>query len=244
MRSYRLVGAYLTAVGLALTLTGLLLTGLIIHEAMGISCLILGVTLLITPVEERWRAVSRGLAMMLMDSYANLERLLKELDLRGPAVYVRVGEPPSVRAVVARGRVNPPRGDAGLLHPREDALLLVPPGRTILAYARDRGLTPGEGGFEVLEQLLTTCLVEVSEVCRGVMVKLAGDELVVSIEEPLGELLEVSEPFPRASECLGSPYASAVAAAAAYVLGRGVQVAGEELRGNRLVVRLRLYEEG
>ncbi|RLE80128.1 MAG: hypothetical protein DRJ51_06430, partial [Thermoprotei archaeon] len=141
MRSYRLVGAYLVLVGATLLLLGLLLTGIVVHSALGISCLIMGVTLLLIPFEERWRAASRALAMMLMDSYANMERLLKELDLRGPAMYarMRVGGFEGVRALVSRGEVNPPSSDvSGLLYPGGGsyAVVLVPPGYTLLAYAR------------------------------------------------------------------------------------------------------------
>ena len=176
-----------------------------------------------------------------------MERLLKELDLRGPAMYarMRVGGFEGVRALVSRGEVNPPSSDvSGLLYPGGGsyAVVLVPPGYTLLAYARDRGLAPPSGDVATLEALLNACLVDVAEVCESVLVKPAGEELVVSINGCLEDVLNVAEPYPRAKSCLGSPYASIVALMASYVLGAGVRVLSENREGSRLVVRLRLYE--
>ena len=249
MSYYRFIGAYFSLLGILFLIVGHLVTGSVVHEAFGIACIVIGVTLILIPFEERWKATTKTLIYMLLDFYSNTERLLKELNLRKPAVYarVRVGDTDDVRLFISPSdKVNPPTVDVGGLIQEEGGeflLTLYPPGRALMTIARDRDLLlPGED-ISAIETALSNLLVDYGELCRGVSVGSAGEEIVVTLEGCLSELLEARKLFPRVSESLGSPYASLVASAVALMTGRPVRVRAEEVSGDSVRVRLEVLEQ-
>jgi len=248
MNSYRLLGVYLSMLGLLFLMLGRLVTENVVHEAFGIACTIIGVTLILIPFEERWKAVTRTLTHMLLDFYANTERLLKELNLRKPGIYAKiiVGETDDVRVFIPfSDRINPPTTDIGGLVQEEEGeplLALYPPGRALIVTARERGLIFSGEEISAIETSLNSLLVDYSELCRKVSVGRAGEEVIVTLDGCLKELLEAPKLFPRVTESIGSPYASLIASIVAFVTSRPVRIRAEEISNSSIKVRLEAYE--
>jgi|GEM_PF-3329602 len=246
MRNYKLLGAYLLILGVLLFILGYVVSYEVLIAGFGISCIIMGSSLLILPLEEPIKAVNRGLLLTLEDMYSNLECLLKEFHMNRRGIYtpVLVGDYRTIRVLLPiEERIPKPAGYVGgLVHTSESSSLVVtPPGLSILNYLLESGhtLTSEELTSTAIEGLLVPLIDEI-EICESISVGVAGEDITVLIKNPKIRFERFRDAYPRVAQCLGSIYASVVATLLSYALNTGLTVLSEDYDYNSITITLRV----
>jgi len=248
MKRLRAIGIYLTCLS-ATFYVAYNLTEIILYLAFSISCFLLGITLIVIPYEEREVAFLKGLTYLVYDFYADIEKLLKEFNVNGKGIYTPVdfSESRSVRVLIpikgaSYDNVSLDR-DIGLVYVSgEDIFVnLVPIGFTLIRTFEKEGVITGLELSELsVQDILSKCLVDLLEVCSSVNTALIGKRLTVTLDNPIKEFYELTKLYPRATNSLGSLYASIIASIVSYTVKGNVRVVEEEFHRKRAVVRLEI----
>jgi len=224
---YGRLGASLVAFGIPLTLFSwfiLLNTAL---TALGLACIIIGVTALMMPP----RPVPSGVLRAMVEAAAiPVEALLEEFDVEEPAVYL---PPRDGRVYVFAALASNHRGlevdELGRVPVRVvnvvgrvPGLMLFPPGSELVRLS---GLEVNVG----LEEAVRSVLVDLVEGAESVSVAMEGDSVVVEIEG-----CRLRSDWPKFRRVLGSPAISIAGCSLAYVLNRALRFRGEEAEGRRV----------
>ena len=244
MSRFKLLGIYLTLAGLLFFII-YELSNILLYMAFSISCFLLGTTLLILPYEEREKAFIKGITFVAYDFYANLEKILKEFNIKDKGIYtlIRTGGSTSIRVIIPIAKeVNKinMEGDSGLLYTTIDNIFLniIPPGFSLIKILMKEGIPlSSELSTPNLQEILYRCLVDILELCKSVTVTVLGNIIIVRLNDPIKEFYELDKVYPRAIEIIGSPYAAFIASILSYITRRNIKVLNEEFRKEMIITR-------
>ena len=225
--NYQYLGIGLVSFGVPFAIYSYWVLVNVTFSAFGLSCIILGATLLMVPSTP---VPSHHIRAMLEGSLVNIEALLEEYDVYGKAVYlasvdgrvncfVPINEQEETLRVKVENfplRVLTKMGDVS-------GLLVFPPGSEIVRLAR----LPDD--IE-LEDALSFVLVDYLEVVNSVKsVREVGD-IVVELVDSLAR-----SDFPRVNKSLGSIPVSVAGCVIAYVTAIPVVFIREEVSEGKVV---------
>lgn len=222
MERYNCLGISLLAFGATVTPFFYFIMSNVPLTALGVSIMILGAVMALTPINPVPKPAVRGL---LEGAMLSLEGLLEELDLSERGYYV-AHEDGLVYVYVPSSKAEPPNVDS---KPRslvvelkgQPYLVLIPPAS---ALAREYPSTS-------LEDAVSTVLVDLAELCSGVRVAKGPGYIRVELKRPRGRRAPS-----RFKRVLGSLEACVTACLAASALKRPVYVSSEvEEKGWRRV---------
>lgn len=218
-------GFSLTSFGLVFSYFSYFIMGSVPLTALGIGCIILGLSILLTPSNPIPRRVVRAL---IESSVLNLEALLEEFDVKCRGYYVLGGDGRVYVYVPVSSDLKPP---SQALNPRGvfvdgeggGYLVFLPPASNLLGleFSGD------------LESAISEVLVDLTGFCSSVRV-VREAEIVVEVG---GCRVDVgAERFKRV---FGSIEACLAACVVARFLGRPVYVHSEVVRGDGRIIYLR-----
>jgi hypothetical protein len=222
---YKYLGIAFTVFGYLFTIYSEWILNDITLTALGISIIILGLTLFFIPSNP---VPSQEIRAMLEGSLLNIEALLEEFDAQGKAVYL----PPRD----GRGNAFIPIEESPLhlnLYkipirlltgtPNEPGLFVFPPGSEIIRLA----LLPEDIG---LEDALNYVLVDILEAANNVKLVLEKEEIALEINEPRS-----MSDFPRVNHSLGSVTVSVAGLVLAQIMGKLIYFDREEKNEKKVV---------
>jgi len=221
---YHAFGVGLTAFSATLTLWSYLILGNAPLTALGMGLTIVGVSIVMTPLQTVHPSTIRGL---LEGSVMTLEALLEELNLSKRGYYVRAGDDRVYLYIpvdVDKGPPSNPSKVTGMMAVDKESryLVLIPPASEIVKNQEiaDMGL----------EDALKHVLVELTELSDRVDVS-AGELLTVKLHSPRAHVSAG-----RFKNTFGSLEASIIACVTAAVLGPTVIVDELEEKGSKVVM--------
>lgn len=221
----------LTSFGTALGLYSYFIAGIIPLTALGISCIILGLTALSLPRHVRG---GPGMRAMLQGATRGVEALLEQGTVGratylppadGGAIFAYVPLTPQPETLSIDEMKQAPKSHVGnnekglLVHPVGSELNRIPEFQEALS----------------LEERLRYVLVESADVCSRVMVEETGSVVVVAMESADTDLQGQ-----KYLESLGSLPSSLAACIIATLHNKPVTLLDEKKTGNRLIARFRL----
>jgi len=231
---YRYLGIALTVFGYTFTIYSEWILSDVTLTALGLSIIILGVTLFFIPSNP---IPSQQIRAMLEGSLINIEALLEEFDVLGKAVYL----PP----IDDRGNVFIPIEEAYIClypekipirmltsSPDKPGLLVFPPGSEVVRLS----LLPEDIG---LEDALNYILVDVLEAANNVKIVLEMEEIVVEITEPRS-----MSDFPRVNHSLGSVTVSVTGSILAQIVGSPIYFDREEITKKKIIAFFNISPAG
>jgi hypothetical protein len=222
---YRYLGIALTVFGYLFTIYAEWILSDIPLTALGISIIILGITLFFIPSNP---VPSQQIRAMLEGSLINIEALLEEFNVLGKAVYLPPNDGRSNAFIPLEEiqiNLNQKKIPQRLLTrtTNKNGILIFPPGSEIVRLA----LLPENIG---LKDALSYVLVDILEVASDVKVVLEREETAIEITESRSE----SE-FPRVNHSLGSLPVSVAGSVMAHVLGFPIYFDREEKSENKII---------
>lgn len=201
--------------------------------ALGIACIILGLTIALTPSTPIPKLAVRA---MIEGSCLNLEALLEEFNVEGKAVYM----PPRDDRVFAfiplssnpaqitfKEAVKLPLRVLTSVEGRL-GLIVFPPGSEVVKLA---GVAQGLS----VEEALNLTLVEFLEGASSIKAVARGDRIVVEVSNPI-----VGADLPRVNRSLGSLVISVAGCALAKSLGRPVAFIEEAFEDGKVKAEFKL----
>lgn len=195
------------------------------YAALGMACLILGSVFLLTPASP----VPLDAVRALMDgAYVNIEAILEELDLKEKAVYLTR----DVRVYCFIPFHDNFKISDTLRLVQDDGLMIFTPVSELISL----GDVLPEGG---LENSMSSVLVDYLEACDSVKSVMTGDDIVVSISNPV-----LGGDYPRIKQCLGSFTVNVSGSVLAYVLGESIRFVDERVDGSKITSRFRVIRLG
>ncbi len=232
--NYQYLGIGLISYGALFAIYSYLILINVTFTAFGLSCIILGTTLLMVPSNP---VPSHQIRAMLEGSLVNIEALLEEYDVYGKAVYypsidgkincfVPINEQESALRVNVDNiplRVFTKMGNLS-------GLLVFPPGSEVVRLA----MLPDD---IVVEDALNHVLVDFLEIVNSVKSVREMDEIVVELVDP-----KTTSVFPRVNKCLGSISVSVIGCVIAHVSGKPVMFIGEKFHEGNVVGFFRVGE--
>jgi len=165
--------------------------------ALGLACVILGVTIVLTPSSP---VPKRAIRAMVEGSCVNVEALLEECNATGKAFYLPPKEGRVYVFVPLRSNPHLPDASDVMRAPMRviteargsPGLLIFPPGSELIRLS---GLSSGSG----FEDALRDVLVDFVEAVEDVKAVGEGDRVVVDLVKP-----RLRTDFPRLRKVLGS----------------------------------------
>ena len=194
---YAEFGIILSIFGLALSLFSYYILFNVTLTALGIACIVLGLTIILTPSNPIPKSVVH---LMLENSCINIEALLEELNIKDKAVFI----PPKkerVRAFIPLISNPEPPATTHLLEAPDriltevdgkPCLMLFPPGSELVKM---ENLTQDSS----LEGSLRAVLVDLAEVTRSIKAVRNGDLVIVELKG-----IRTSVDLPRFKRVFGS----------------------------------------
>jgi len=223
----------LASFGTALTLYSYFLAHVVPLTALGISCIILGFTVISLP---RHVGGGPGMRAMLHGASLEVEALLEQVSVER-ATYL---PPVSGGVISAYVPFTPERGALSLSEMRNAPKTLKGNGQKgMLVYPVGSGLgkiPEFEDGLS-LEERLRYILVESTEICSRVMVEKTGTVIVVGMK---GANVDIQGQ--RYQRSLGSLPSSLAACVIAALHDKPVALLEERKTGDRLIARFQLRE--
>jgi len=207
--------------------------------ALGLACVILGATVIMTPSTP---VPTETVRAMVEGACVNVEALLEEFDAREAAVYL----PPREGRVYAYVPLSSNPG----LESRDLGGLMDAPIRVLRSDAGRTGLTVFPPGAEIvrlsgldsevgLEDALTHVLVDFLEAVKSVKAVREGDSVVVDIEGP-----RLETDFTRYHRVLGSLPTSIAACTVTHVTDTPVRLVQENQEDDTVRAIFRLLSHG
>jgi len=230
---YRMTALSLASSGAALSIYAYFVVGSIPLTATGIGALILGISMLLTPLEP---IPSPQILELIARSSENVGALLELLNVKARAYYVPIGG--RVYALVPLGPADPGarapndlRGVDGFIvhYNGESFIALAPP------YYTPIEPIDSAAAVEALQGALNDVLVERLEICESLSISIS-DSITIMLRG-----VRSPEPPERFRRVMGSLESSIAASIAAMVMGRPVRVASEDKRGTDKIVRLEVF---
>ncbi len=221
------LGLGLIIFGLPFTLFAYLVLLNVPLTALGLACVILGATVMLTPSSP---VPIRTVRVMVEGACVNIEALLEELDVHHKAVYL----PPREGRVYAYVPLTSNPGvsaawaaqDASLRVVTqaggEPGLLVFPPGSEAVRLSL---MSPGSG----VEEALTHVLVDFLEAVKSVRAVQGGQRVVIDMT---GARVETE--FPRFRRVLGSLATSTAGCVLSTVIEAPVQLSDEQMEDDRI----------
>lgn len=221
---YRYLGIALTVFGYLFTIYSEWILSDVTLTALGISIIILGLTLFFVPSNP---IPSHQIRAMLQGSLINIEALLEEFEALGKAIYLtpKNGRCNAFIPIEEKPiHLNPDKIPNRLLTgtPTEPGLLVFPPGSEIVRLA----LLPDDIG---LEDALNYVLVDILEAANNVKVVFEKEEIAIEITEPRN----ISD-LPRVNHSLGSASVSVAGSTLAHVLDSPMCFVREEISEKKI----------
>ena len=223
----------LASSGAALTLYSYFIIHVVPFTALGISCIILGFTIISLP---RHTGGGPGMRAMLQGASLGVEALLEQYNVE-KATYLPPVEGGEVFAYVP---LTPDIGAVSLSEMRRAPKTLSGNGqRAMLVYpvGSELGKIPEFQDGLSLEERLKYILIESTEICSRVMVEETGNAIVVGME---GAYVDIQGQKYRKS--LGSLPSSIAACVIAALHDKPVTLLEERKMGDRLIARFQLLE--
>ncbi|KUO94169.1 MAG: hypothetical protein RXN89_05125 [Vulcanisaeta sp.] len=232
--------------GISLLILGIGLSaiGYLVLESTPI--LVLGISVMIMGVIAAWGegSLERTQLELSKPGWDNVSMLLESLGAAGRAMYLPSNYTEFKAPVALVPLVKPtppeirlPRGFT-IRYGREGetGLILHTPGTIAAIKCSSVGALGSDLGAS-----LTNCVVNHLAIARGIMVTPTEGGYTIAVRGS-----RVNELYGKTlvKSILGSPTASIIASIAAEALGSPIMVDGEELRGNDLVIRLRVLTHG
>jgi hypothetical protein len=233
--NYRYLGIGLISFGVIFTVFSYWMVVNTTFTAFGLSCIILGATLLMIPSNP---VPSQQIRAMIEGSLVTIEALLEEYDANGRATYL----PPN------KGRVNCfiPLKD-------QDSFQVVDeynfPLRILTKIRNTPGLIVFPPGSEIVRLALLPDGITVEDALNYVLVDFIEIvKSVKSVEEKGEYAVELIEPrsntdFPRVNRSLGSISVSVVGCVIAYISGKPVFFNKEEISDGKIVGFFKIARE-
>jgi len=223
----------LASSGAALTLYSYFIIQVVPFTALGISCIILGFTIISLP---RHTGGGPGMRAMLQGASRGVEALLEQYNVEkatylppveGGEVFAYVPLTPDIGAVSLSEMRRAPKALSGN---GQRAMLVYPVGSEL------GKILEFQDGLS-LEERLKYILIESTEICSRVMVEETGNAIVVGME---GANVDVQGQKYRRS--LGSLPSSIAACVIAALHDKPVTLLEERKMGDRLIARFQLLE--
>lgn len=221
-------GVSLTSFGSLFAYFSYFMMGNIPLTSLGVGCIILGLSILLTPPHPIPRRVVRAL---IESSVFNLEALLEEFDVKGRGYYFLGGGGRVQVYVPISSDVKPPPSTAEL----RGVVVEVEGTPYLVFYPPASGLIESEG-YGDLEAAISGVLVDLTELCSSVRVVRGVDIMV----EARGCRSRIGAG--RFKRVFGSIEACLAACVSAILLKRPVYVASEVERGDDKIISLRVVE--
>ncbi|MCW4050737.1 MAG: hypothetical protein NWE89_13485 [Candidatus Bathyarchaeota archaeon] len=205
-----------------------------LYVSLGLACVILGATILLVPDNPVPRDSVRAL---VEGATVNIEALLEELDVQSHAFYL----PPR------EGRVYCYLPLSEGFDPGNLDRVMAAPLRVVTEAGGSRGVFVFPPGSEVVrlsmlmeesgvEDALSYVLVDYLEAVDGLKAVETGGNVVVEITRPL-----MQTEFPRYNDSMGSLVTSIAGCVVSWVLGKPVEFIGEDVLGDVVTARFRVY---
>lgn len=222
-------GLVLSSFGLVLTLFSYYILLNVTLTALGIACILLGLTITLTPSNPMPKNVVKS---MLESSCVNIEALLEELNVRGKATFAPPNDGHVKAFIPLTSNPDPPLTVELLNVPKrmltetggKPCLMLFPPGSELVKLS-------SINQESVLEDALRTVLVDLTEITKSVKAVRREDRVIVEFEDS-----RVKLDFPRFKESLGSLSTCISACVLATVLNAPVRVDKEKHDNGRVRV--------
>jgi hypothetical protein len=231
--SYASFGASVALFGVAVSLVSYFALFSVPFTALGVACVIIGLSALSLPEQP---VPKRAVRSLLQGAALSIESLLEEFDVRERAVYL----PPMEGLVTAYVPLSHdgrrPTAEEVRAAPRRvvteaggvPILTLFPPGAEVA-----RAAELGEG--QTVEDALSYLLVDVTELCSSVRAAEGDGGFIVEMKG-VKEKTEAA----RYASSLGTIPTSLAACALAMLTGRPVTLEREESDGRRALAQVRL----
>ena len=192
--------------------------------ALGLSCIILGATLLLVPSNP---TPAHQIRAMVEASLVNIEALLEEFDVKGEAVYLPGDERVSAFIPIEEGKestLDLERIPVRVLTESNGVpgVLVYPPGSELVRLA----VLPED---IMLEDALNAVLVDFAEMANSVKVVSETDQVLVELVSP-----KVASSYDRVNHSLGSLTVSVSGCIIAHLSGKPVYYQREETVENKV----------
>jgi len=228
---YRVAALSLVSSGAALSIYAYFVVGSIPLTATGIGALILGISMLLTPLESM---PPPQILELIARSLENVEALLEFLNVKARAYYVPIGG--RVYALVPLGPADPDAPnelggvDGFIMHHNGELFIALRP-----PYYTPTVPIDSAAAVEALQDALNEVLVERLEICESLSISIS-DAITIMLKS-----VKSPEPLERFKRVMGSLESSIAASIAAMVMGRPVRVASENKMGMDKIVRLEVF---
>lgn len=226
MNRYNAFGTVLALTGAALATFSYFILLNIPLTALGIGAVIVGFSIVITPVNP---VPTQSIRSLVENSVVNIERLLEELGVTSKAYFIPSEDGRVYAYIPLAGNKTPPEKPS---KPKgitvevngKTFMVLVPPSANLIKVE--------EGGS--LEAVLNEVLVDLTEFCDSVKVG-EGEVITIELNKP-----RASEGAGRFRRVMGSVEASIAASVAAATLGRPVHIESEVDEKSKRFITLRV----
>jgi hypothetical protein len=226
MNRYQALGIIFVLAGGALALFSYFIIVSTPLTALGIGVSIIGLSILITPINP---IPTQSIRSLVENSVVNIERLLEELGVTSRAYYVPIEDGEVYVYIPLAGNESPPEKP---VKPKgmtvevngKAFMVLVPPSANLIRV---------EGGGS-LEAVLSEVLVDLTEFCDSVKVG-EGEVITIELNRP-----RASVGVGRFKRVMGSVEASIAASVAAATLGRPVHIESEVDEKSKRFITLRV----
>ena len=182
--------------------------------ALGIGIIIIGAVMALTPMHPIPKPAVKG---VLEGAMLSLEGLLEELDLSEKGYYI-AHDDGLVYVYVPASKAEPPNPPSS----RPKGLVVEFRGQPYLVLIPPASAIAREYSSASLDDLISTVLVDLTELCSGVRVVRGAGYIRVELKKPRGR--EAPSRFKRV---LGSLEASIVACLAALIIKRPIYISSE-----------------